>query len=215
MSLLITIDDGPSEVTGSLIQALKGKDSCIFFCNGERLIQYPQQAREIVQAGHIIGNHAFSHHDFWKMSWADCLLSIQRTEALIDSIYNELGKIRLGRYFRFPYGSQGLPDWPFIRFYGWMLPRYRHLQVFLRDAGFTGPKGVRRLRFPYSLYDNGFDWLWTVDSKDWKWDDEKKPVYIDIDVSIDNHILLIHDHVVGLNWRANWIKDLNGTSKNS
>jgi peptidoglycan/xylan/chitin deacetylase (PgdA/CDA1 family) len=63
----ITIDDGPDpQVTPqvlSLLDAQRARAS--FFCVGERVLRYPDLAREIVRRGHTIENHSQRHrHDF-------------------------------------------------------------------------------------------------------------------------------------------------------
>src|SRR5437870_7380905 len=59
----LTFDDGPNpRVTPKLLDLLeKHRVSATFFVLGKYVEQYPQLAREIAAAGHVIGNHTFSH----------------------------------------------------------------------------------------------------------------------------------------------------------
>jgi peptidoglycan-N-acetylglucosamine deacetylase len=63
----ITIDDGPDpEVTPQVLKLLeRHRASATFFCIGERVLRYPDLAREIVRSGHVIENHSQRHrHNF-------------------------------------------------------------------------------------------------------------------------------------------------------
>jgi len=66
-SVAITIDDGPDpEVTPQVLALLEGYGaSATFFCIGERVLGYPDLAREIARRGHAIENHSQRHrHNF-------------------------------------------------------------------------------------------------------------------------------------------------------
>ena len=63
----ITIDDGPDPgVTPRVLAQLEQHRACAtFFCVGERVLRYPDLAREIVRRGHTIENHSQRHrHNF-------------------------------------------------------------------------------------------------------------------------------------------------------
>lgn len=59
----ITIDDGPDpEVTPPVLDLLDERGArATFFCIGERVLQHPALAREIVRRGHALENHS-QHH---------------------------------------------------------------------------------------------------------------------------------------------------------
>jgi len=58
----ITFDDGPSEVTGALLELLAREGvPATFFVVGERAAATPHAVREIVGRGHEVGNHSWSH----------------------------------------------------------------------------------------------------------------------------------------------------------
>jgi len=66
-SVAITIDDGPDpDITPQVLEQLDGhRARATFFCIGERVLQYPDLAREIVRRGHVIENHSQRHrHNF-------------------------------------------------------------------------------------------------------------------------------------------------------
>jgi peptidoglycan/xylan/chitin deacetylase (PgdA/CDA1 family) len=61
--LALTYDDGPNDPhTQRLLEVLaKHEVSATFFLIGRYVRQHPEIAREIVKAGHIVGNHTFTH----------------------------------------------------------------------------------------------------------------------------------------------------------
>ena len=66
----LTFDDGPSgRYTEKLLDglALRGA-KCTFFLCGYRMEQYPELTLRIVQEGHEIGFHGYSHDDMQKMT---------------------------------------------------------------------------------------------------------------------------------------------------
>ena len=71
-----------------------------FYLNGKQLDKFPDLARLLIDSGHEIGNHSFSHPRMLFMSYSEVADQIERTT---DSIrrYGYKGKIR----FRPPYGK--------------------------------------------------------------------------------------------------------------
>lgn len=67
----ITIDDGPDPVVTPQVLDLLDRHGAkaTFFCIGKLAAQYPELCRQIVQRGHAIENHTFSH--FWFFSLLD------------------------------------------------------------------------------------------------------------------------------------------------
>lgn len=59
----ITIDDGPDpEVTPAILELFDQYHAkASFFCIGEKVMRYPELAREIINRGHAIENHTFGH----------------------------------------------------------------------------------------------------------------------------------------------------------
>ena len=62
----ITFDDGPDEtITPKILSILeKNNIRAAFFCVGNKIEKYPEIFKSIVEKGHIIGNHSYSH-SFW------------------------------------------------------------------------------------------------------------------------------------------------------
>jgi len=69
-SICLTFDDGPSlEYTGKLLDILKQNNiKAIFFLIGNNVERYPDLARRILDEGHQIGGHTYSHTEIPSMS---------------------------------------------------------------------------------------------------------------------------------------------------
>jgi len=59
----LTFDDGPDEkITIFLLNLLKRLQiRATFFLIGKQVVKYPELARKIIEEGHTIGNHSYSH----------------------------------------------------------------------------------------------------------------------------------------------------------
>lgn len=81
----LTFDDGPSGVyTQRLLDGLEEREaSATFFLCGYRLEQYPDLAGEILDQGHEIGLHGYSHRAMNKMDSQTLERELSRTEALL------------------------------------------------------------------------------------------------------------------------------------
>ncbi|HUP45002.1 MAG TPA: polysaccharide deacetylase family protein [Thermoanaerobaculia bacterium] len=64
----LTIDDGPTDDTSAVLDALEARGArATFFVKGSLAERKPHLIREIVARGHSVGNHSFSHPSasFW------------------------------------------------------------------------------------------------------------------------------------------------------
>lgn len=103
----LTFDDGPTKNVNQIIPLLdKYNVKATFFIIGKDTKKYPSEAKRIVEAGHQIGNHTYSHNRmiFKKSSYIK--EEIERTDQLIRKAGYK-GEID----FRPPYGKKlvGLP----------------------------------------------------------------------------------------------------------
>jgi peptidoglycan/xylan/chitin deacetylase (PgdA/CDA1 family) len=99
-AIALTFDDGPSESTPELLDALSGSGvTATFFLCGENVRRLAGVAREIAQRGHEIGSHSDTH-DCWCLRSTgfirEKLLRAQQT------ITEATGTAPV--YFRAPYG---------------------------------------------------------------------------------------------------------------
>lgn len=99
----LTFDDGPSnEVTEQILEILKQYSvKATFFVQGRNVDKYPEMLKKIHEAGHVIGNHSYSHNytyiyasedQFWK--------DFNRCQEAVFKVTGENPTI-----FRFPGGS--------------------------------------------------------------------------------------------------------------
>ncbi len=99
--IAITFDDGPNELTVLVLDVLKKYNAkATFFCIGKNIETHPNILKRIDDEGHIVGNHSYSHADFFDFYRKDRIITeIEKTNTLIESV---LGiKTTL---FRPPYG---------------------------------------------------------------------------------------------------------------
>lgn len=99
--IALTFDDGPNENTLSVLDILKKKNvKATFFCIGINIEKHPEILKRIIEEGHIVGNHSYSHSNFFDFYRKNRLIGeIRKTDALIESISGK--KVQL---FRPPYG---------------------------------------------------------------------------------------------------------------
>lgn len=99
--LALTFDDGPMPETEKLLDMLKKQHVPVtFFVVGEQAKAHPGVLRRMVAEGHVIGNHSFSHPEFWKISAASVKSQLSRTTSAIRKATGK--KVTL---FRPPYGE--------------------------------------------------------------------------------------------------------------
>jgi peptidoglycan/xylan/chitin deacetylase (PgdA/CDA1 family) len=99
--IALTFDDGPNENTMSVLEILKKHDvKATFFCIGKNIEKHPKILKRIVEEGHIVGNHSYSHSNFFDFYRKNRLIAeIRKTDALIESISGKKPQL-----FRPPYG---------------------------------------------------------------------------------------------------------------
>jgi peptidoglycan/xylan/chitin deacetylase (PgdA/CDA1 family) len=98
----LTFDDGPHATqTPILLDALKKRNvKGTFFVVGKNVAEYPEIARRIVQEGHQIASHSFTHPDLSRMSEASVREEIVKTHRVIEQITGVTVTL-----FRPPYGA--------------------------------------------------------------------------------------------------------------
>lgn len=88
--VLLTFDDGPDPLHTPLIlnELARRELKAVFFVSGERLESAEHLAllEQIAAAGHVIGNHGYSHVSFPSLSDEEVRTSIQRTKGLIGCL---------------------------------------------------------------------------------------------------------------------------------
>ena len=100
--IALTFDDGPDPCYTPQILAIlqRYNAKATFFCLGRHVAAYPHLTREIYEAGHVIGNHTWSHPDLALLGASNILSELTRTS---DAIQEIIG-VR-PTFFRPPYGT--------------------------------------------------------------------------------------------------------------
>ncbi len=102
----ITFDDGPDPVwTPKVLDILRKRGvKAAFFLVGKNCESYPRLVARIVEEGHEIGNHTYTHRNLAAMSPAQTRVELNATERLIESITG-----RSTALFRPPYNADSTP----------------------------------------------------------------------------------------------------------
>lgn len=101
-TVALTFDDGPdAENTPKILDYLeKEQVKASFFCIGKKIEQNPGIASRICNDGHLMGNHSFSHSNFFPLKPVSAIRSeIVVTREIIEDISQ-----RPNLYFRPPFG---------------------------------------------------------------------------------------------------------------
>jgi peptidoglycan/xylan/chitin deacetylase (PgdA/CDA1 family) len=93
----LTFDDGPDPEVTPWILAVLNKENvkATFFLIGEQIEQYPELVGSIINEGHAIANHSYSHKNGWLCGKEKYIADIEKCQELIPK--NTL--------FRPPYGK--------------------------------------------------------------------------------------------------------------
>ncbi len=99
--ILLTFDDGPNPKSTEKILNLfsKLKIKALFFCVGKNVERYSEWTKNILNEGHIIGNHTFNHKILTRLNKIDSLEEINSFNSLMIEKYE--CKVK---YFRPPFG---------------------------------------------------------------------------------------------------------------
>lgn len=94
--IYLTFDDGPNPgTTEFILETLNKKNiSATFFCRGENMVKYPGLLGDMINYGHSIGNHTYSHLKGTESSLDEYLSDFKRSEQIIPT-----------KIFRPPYGK--------------------------------------------------------------------------------------------------------------
>ena len=102
VSIYLTIDDGPTQYTSSIVDLLNQYNAkATFFVIGSHIPEYEQSIRKLYISGHQIGLHSFSHAKEQFYASPEAMLDeLQQTNGLIRDILQTQSRI-----VRLPFGS--------------------------------------------------------------------------------------------------------------
>lgn len=100
--IALTFDDGPSkQYTEEVLAILKeGGIKATFFVTGGSVSAHPQILREVFAAGHVIGNHTYSHPNLSMLEDSAIAKELNKNDALIYQTINVHPRL-----FRPPFGA--------------------------------------------------------------------------------------------------------------
>lgn len=100
--IALSFDDGPvTNGTPNILQILaEYKLEAVFFCIGNHIKGNEKILRQLIEEGHIIGNHSYSHHFFFDLFSSKKMLDEMKTT---DKLIREIAGVTPS-LFRPPYG---------------------------------------------------------------------------------------------------------------
>jgi len=101
--IALTFDDGPNEpYTSEVLKILKENNvRATFFLVGKNVEANPQAARDILAAGHVIGNHSYDHRNLVTRTNTQVRQEIRKAEKAIEDATGQKTTL-----FRPPYGDE-------------------------------------------------------------------------------------------------------------
>ena len=95
-TVYLTFDDGPTPgVTEHVLSMLSEHNAkATFFCIGNCVEKHPELFDKLMEEGHAIGNHTYSHYNGWKVSLNNYLEDVEKCNQIFKS-----------KLFRPPYGK--------------------------------------------------------------------------------------------------------------
>jgi peptidoglycan/xylan/chitin deacetylase (PgdA/CDA1 family) len=84
----LTFDDGPTPgITERLLDTLRAHDArATFFLIGEKVAAAPELARRVMDEGHEIGHHTYTHRKLTELSDADVDRELDQTQAIFEEV---------------------------------------------------------------------------------------------------------------------------------
>jgi len=117
-TICLTFDDGPNpEYTRKVLDVLKENNiKAVFFLIGEKVEKYPEIARRIIDEGHVIGGHTYSHKEITSMTRKEAANDLKHTRDIFNQ-YLEHDSI----LFRPPRGRMNIKNTLLIMFKGYKI----------------------------------------------------------------------------------------------
>ena len=101
--LFLTFDDGPVPgPTDFVLETLRKYNSqATFFCIGDNIQKHPDIFKQVIAAGHAVGNHTFNHIKGWSVTTEAYVKNVTECDAELRTSKLETPGSKL---FRPPYG---------------------------------------------------------------------------------------------------------------
>lgn len=85
--VFLTFDDGPTpDITDQVLAELAHHDAkATFFGIGKNVEEHPEIWQRVIDAGHAIGHHSYTHVNGWKVDKTTYLEDVYRAAEVVDS----------------------------------------------------------------------------------------------------------------------------------
>lgn len=116
-NIYITFDDGPHpDNTLNIINILRKENiKATFFMVGNEMEKHPEVVNAVVNDGHRIGYHSYSHESLKQVTFKEFLKDLNKTRLLEEKF-----KIKF-KYYRPPYGDLSLLTTMWLIFNRWKI----------------------------------------------------------------------------------------------
>lgn len=85
--MALTFDDGPSQYTNKLLDALKERNiHATFFVVGDRISEFEDVIKREYDEGHEVANHTYSHVYLTNLSTSEALNQLEKTDDTINQL---------------------------------------------------------------------------------------------------------------------------------
>src|SRR5690554_89975 len=146
-SVYLTFDDGPiPEVTPWVLSELeKHEAKATFFCIGENIEKHPQVFRQVIEAGHSVGNHTYNHLNGWNTTIREYVKNIEKCQEILRKTSETSStKSELLNLFRPPYGKIRPRQARFLRKKGYKIIMWDVLSADY-DVSLSGEECLRNI----------------------------------------------------------------------
>jgi len=154
--LYLTIDDAPRKDFKKKIDFLISKKiEAVIFCTGELAERNKEALQYAIKMGFTLGNHGYNHPHFSSLTAGQAKEQIEKTDKIIDSVYDSIKENRLLKLFRFPYGDNG----------GMLAKSFQEI---LADLNYKQMDYKNVNPIYEKVFGKELDMMWTIDPQDWK-----------------------------------------------
>jgi peptidoglycan/xylan/chitin deacetylase (PgdA/CDA1 family) len=111
----LTFDDGPSDATAQVLDILKSKNSvATFFVYGAHIQGNEKYLLRMINEGHEIGNHSFTHKSFKKINGAGVATEVNTTQEAIFAATGYRPHLVRPPYGDLPVNDPTLSSYPLV-----------------------------------------------------------------------------------------------------
>lgn len=122
--VIMTIDDIPQDITRAVIDCYQEMNiPFVMFGIGQDMEKREDDVIYALSRGVVVGNHTYTHPHLSELSYEEGIEEIEKTEEILNRLYEKAGVERKYKLFRFPFIDKG----------GENKDRY---QKYLREHGF-------------------------------------------------------------------------------